>query len=171
MRLRFVLGVVFLVACLSGVPAAAQCCHHHGHHCGDCADCDDCDHHCYSTSQSSRSDSTSQTSQSDRWAPSTKAAVSDTAEGKIAEVIYLPGVTEDSGMVEIRLQSVGQTKVVRLAPSGFLKQSGLLLKEGDTLRIKGYPVDSMEGELLVATEIFKGDKSLSLRDSRGRPAW
>jgi hypothetical protein len=74
-------------------------------------------------------------------------------------------------MVEIRLQAAGQARVVRLAPSGFLKQGGLLLREGDTVKVKGYHVDSMEGDLLVATEIYKGDKSLSLRDSRGRPAW
>ena len=162
MKLRVLLGIVFLIGCLSGVRVAAQCCHHHGHHCGDCVDCDDCDHHCYSTSQSSRSDN---------WAPSNKAAVSEATEGKIAEVIYLPGTTEDSGMVEIRLQSAGQARVVRLAPSGFLKQGGLLLREGDTVKVKAYPVASMEGDLLVATEIYKGDKSLSLRDSRGRPAW
>ena len=158
MKSRVILGIVFLVTCLSGVPAAAQGCHH-GHHCGDC---DDCDHHCYSTSQSSRSDS---------WAPSTKAALSEATGGKIAEVIYLPGATEDSGMVEIRLQTAGQARVVRLAPSGFLKQGGLLLREGDTVKVKGYPVASMDGDLLVATDIYKGDKSLSLRDSRGRPAW
>jgi len=158
MKSRVIFGILFLFTCLSGMPAAAQGCHH-GHHCGDC---DDCDHHCYSTSQSSRSDS---------WAPSTKAALSEATEGKIAEVIYLPGATEDSGMVEIRLQTAGQARVVRLAPSGFLKQGGLLLREGDTVKVKGYPVASMDGDLLVATDIYKGDKSLSLRDSRGRAAW
>ena len=136
MRLRFVLGIVFLVARLSGVPAAAQCCHHHGHHCGDCADCNDCDHHCYSTSQSSRSDN---------WAPSTKATVSETTEGKIAEVNCPPGATEDSGMVEIHVQTAGQAGVVRLGPLSFLKQSGLVLREGDTVKVKAYPVASMEG--------------------------
>ena len=159
MKLRIILGTIFAIACFSALPATAQCCCHHGHHCGDC---DDCDHHCYSTSQPGRSD---------RWGPSTPAAVSETAEGKIAEVIYLPGATEDSGMAEIRLVSAGQARVVRLAPTGFLKQGGLLLREGDVVKVKGYPVASMDDDILVATEIDKGDKSLSLRDSRGRPAW
>ena len=160
MKLRIILGIIFVIACFSALPAAAQCCSPSRASLWGLDD--DCDHHCYSTSQSSRSDS---------WAPSTKAAVSETTEGKIAEVIYLPGATEDSGMVEIRLQSAGQARVVRLAPSGFLKQGGLLLREGDTVKVKGYPVASMDGDILVATEIYKGDKSLSLRDSRGRPAW
>jgi hypothetical protein len=159
MKLRIVLGAIFVIACFGALPAVAQGCGHHGHHCGDC---DDCDHHGYSTTQPSRSES---------WAPSTKAAVTETTEGKIGEVIYLPGATEDSGMVEIRVQSVGQARVVRLAPTGFLKQGGLLLREGDAVKVKGFAVASMDGDILVATEITKGDKSLSLRDSRGRPTW
>ena len=94
-----------------------------------------------------------------------------TIEGKVTEVVYLPGATPDSGMVEVRLQSAGQTKLIRLAPSGFLKQRGLLLSEGDTVTVKGFPVAGMEGDLIVATEVHKGDKGLSLRDMRGRPAW
>ena len=94
-----------------------------------------------------------------------------TAEGKITEVVYLPGATPDGGMVEVRLQSAGQNQLIRLAPVGFLKQSGLLLREGDTVIVKGFPVAGMEGDLLVATELHKGEKTLSLRDTRGRQAW
>ena len=94
-----------------------------------------------------------------------------TAEGKITEVVYLPGATPDGGMVEVRLQSAGQSQLIRLAPVGFLKQSGLLLREGDTVIVKGFPVAGMEGDLLVATELHKGEKTLSLRDTRGRQAW
>jgi hypothetical protein len=94
-----------------------------------------------------------------------------TAEGKITEVVYLPGATPDSGMVEIRLQSAGQSQLIRLAPVGFLKQSGLLLREGDTVSIKGFPIAGMERDLLVATELHKGDKTLSLCNTLGRPTW
>jgi hypothetical protein len=94
-----------------------------------------------------------------------------TAEGKITEVVYLPGATPDGGMVEVRLQSDGQDQLIRLAPVGFLKQSGLLLREGDTVIVKGFPVAGMEGDLLIATELRKGERTLSLRDTRGRQAW
>jgi hypothetical protein len=94
-----------------------------------------------------------------------------TAEGKITEVVYLPGATPDGGMVEVRLQSAGQNQLIRLAPVGFLKQSGLLLREGDTVIVKGFPVAGMEGDLLIATELRKGERTLSLRDTRGRQAW
>jgi hypothetical protein len=94
-----------------------------------------------------------------------------TTEGKIAEIDYLPGATPDSGMVEVHLQAAGQSQLIRLAPVGYLKQSGLVLREGDTLTVRGFRVAGMEVDLLVATEIHKGEKVLSLRDSRGRPAW
>ena len=94
-----------------------------------------------------------------------------TADGKITEVVYLPGATPDSGKVEVRLQSAGQSQLIRLGPVGFLKRSGVLLREGDTISVKGFPIAGMEGDLLVATELHKGEKTLSLRDTRGRPAW
>lgn len=92
-------------------------------------------------------------------------------DGKVAEVVYLPGSTSNSGMVEIRVQSSSQANLIRLAPSGFLKQSGLLLREGDPVSVKGFRVTGMEGDLLVATELRAGQKSLVLRDANGRPAW
>ncbi|MEO8658726.1 MAG: hypothetical protein ABI693_09660 [Bryobacteraceae bacterium] len=94
-----------------------------------------------------------------------------TWEGKIVEVIYLPGGTADSGMVEIRVQATGQSKLIRLAPSGVLKAGGLRLREGDAVTIKGFAVVAMEGDLLVATELESGGKSLTLRDTQGRTGW
>lgn len=87
------------------------------------------------------------------------------------EVVYLPGATADAGMVELRLQSGGQTNLIRLAPSGFLTQGGLVLREGDTASVKGFAVVGMEGDVIVASEVHKGDKSLSIRDMRGQPTW
>ena len=92
-------------------------------------------------------------------------------EGKISEIVYLPGATPDTGVVEVRMQAAGQNKLIRLAPCGFLNQSGLDLKEGDEVSLKGFRVAGTDGELIVATAIQKGDKSLSLRDPRGQPLW
>ena len=160
MKAPRILGIITIICCLSVVPAAGTDCGHYDHH---CADYGDCGHDCYQRAQGGR--------HSRAWAPSSAAADMRTAEGRITEVVYLPGATPDSGMVEVRLQSVGQNQLIRLAPVGFLKQSGLLLREGDTVIVKGFPIVGMEGDLLVATEIHKGDNTLSLRDTRGRPAW
>lgn len=161
MKTRGVLAIILLTCWFGIVPAAAHDCCHHGQHYADCNDCNhDCDHvgtqgsrHCCA------------------WTPSSGATDMRTVEGKITEVVYLPGATADSGMVEVRLQSAGQNQLIRLAPVGLLKLSGLLLREGDTVIVKGFTVSGMEGDLLVATELHKGDKTVSLRDTRGRPVW
>ena len=160
MKVHSVLKMIAFICCLSVAPAVGHDCCHYDHHRGDCCgsyyDC------CYG----------SQTDRNSRgWARSTEEAELETVEGKITEIVYLPGATTDSGMVEVRLQSAGQSKLIRLAPSGFLRQSGLLLREGDNVTLKGFAVAGMEGDLIVATEIHKGDKSLPLRDTRGRPMW
>ena len=160
MKTRGVLAIILITCWFGIVPATAHdCCHHDQHY----ADCNDCNHDCDHGGQSGHHYCP--------WASSSGATDLRTAEGKITEVVYLPGATPDGGMVEVRLQSAGQNQLIRLAPVGFLKQSGLLLREGDTVTVKGFPVTGMEGDLLVATELRKGEKTLSVRDPRGRPAW
>ena len=92
-------------------------------------------------------------------------------EGKIAEIVYLPGASSDSGMVEARIQTADQLRLVRLAPVGFLKERGLHLREGDTIAGQGFRLSAMGGDLIVATEVRSGGTALSLRDVQGRPAW
>ena len=160
MKLREFLALILIIGWFGVIPAAAHDCCHHGHHCDDSSDCS---HNC---------DRGTTANNPSRYAtPSSMAADLQTAEGKITEINYLPGTTPDSGMVEIRLQSAKQSLLIRLAPVGFLKQGGLRLREGDTVVVKGFPVAAMEGDLLVATELQKGDKTLPLRDARGREAW
>ncbi len=99
------------------------------------------------------------------------AARLQTVEGKITEVVYLPGAAPESAMVEVRLQSGGQTTLIKLAPSGYLRNSGMRLREGETIAAKGFLVMGLEGDLIVATEIHQGDRNLSLRDIHGRSGW
>ena len=154
-----VFGIVCVISAFSfvaAIPALGHDCHH-GHHWCDAWDCGPYPRQSPTGNRGPR-------------VPGSAVAL-QTMEGKIAEVVYLPGVTEDSGLVEIRLQSSTQNRLIRLAPTGFLKDRGLLLREGDTVSVKGFAVDGMEGALLVATEVHKGDKTVSLRDESGQPAW
>ena len=156
MKALGIIGVIAMFGWLGGRAAAQGCCHHNHHY----DDCLDCGHHWYTAPQAGRSP-----------ASSGAAASMQTVEGKIGDVVYLPGATADSGMVEIRIQAGGQTKLVRLAPAGFLKQGGLHLREGDTVAVKGFAVAVMEGDVIVATEVRAGDRTLPLRDAQGRTAW
>lgn len=158
MKLRLIHGGVMpLIVLFSGIPAAGHDCGYYDHHYGDCGDCD---HHHRGPQASGQN-----------WDSQDTAAILQTLQGKIVEVIYLPGASADNGMVEIRVQSAGQAKLIRLAPTGFLKQGGLSLREGDAVSITGFPVNGMDGDLIVATQVRSGDRVLSLRDTRGRPAW
>lgn len=158
MKFLGVLGIISAFSFFAAVPARGQSCCHHGHHSDDCWDCG---YYALQNQPAGRSSA----------APSGTAATIRIVDGKIAEVVYLPGATSDTASVEIRLQASEQSRLVRLAPTGFLKGSGLLLREGDAVTVKGFAVSGMEGDLIVATEIRKGEKTVSLRDASGRPAW
>jgi hypothetical protein len=96
---------------------------------------------------------------------------SQSYEGRIAEVIYLPGVTPDAAMVELRLQSGSDVIPVRLGPTGFLKQNQLTLKEGDVITVTGYRASVGDGDVLVVTEVGKDGRTVRLRDRLGHSAW
>jgi hypothetical protein len=167
-RLKVLILASFAVLWLfSTMPALGHGCGHHGG-CG--SDCDG--HGCYGCGSWSGPA---------RWAnPPARSAEGRTGvtgsntqsyEGKVAEVIYLPGVTAETAMVELRLQAGSETIPVRLGPAGFLKHNQLNLKEGDAITVLGYRVSTGDGDLLVATEVGKQGKNVRLRDRWGRPAW
>jgi hypothetical protein len=150
---------VLTCACLTWglLPTAVAHDCYGGHHSGGCRDCDSAHH--WPGRASSSAESTRDTAAS---------AVMHTIEGRISEVIYLPGVTADSGMVEVRVFGAGKSTLVRLAPAGLLKQKQIALREGDALFVTGYIVSGMDSDFLVATGIRSGERRVTLRDSRGR---
>ena len=160
MKIIRICGFISFLALFGAAAAAGHDCHHGNYNSGDCWDCD---HHGYRGPQSG--------SQYRGSGSGAATANLRTIEGKITEVVYLPGSAADNGMVEVRLQSGTESTLVRLAPSGFLKQQGLVLREGETVILKGYPVSGMEGDIFVATEVHHGERTVSLRDARGLPAW
>lgn len=170
MKLLGSLGLLSLAFALCATPALAHggCHHGHGYH-----DCDGCwGSGCESCAQQAPSALRSQT------APRTPASATarptanfETVEGRIAEVIYLPGVNPTDGMVEMQVASGEQQTLVRLAPAGFLERHTALLKEGETVSLTGYRVHTADGDVIVATELRNGDQTLRLRNSRGRGLW
>ena len=139
-------------------PAAAHH-HHHGanqHHCGDCNGCGDCDG-CDGPGQSARQ--------------ARPAASLESFEGAVAEVIYLPGADADSAGVVLRLRGTSAERLVKLAPSGFLRSQGLDISEGDTVSVRGFRVTTAKGDQLIATEVQSHGRTINLRDTRGNPRW
>jgi hypothetical protein len=136
---------LILVTCLPGVGLAHG--HHHRHHsCGSC-DCPQGDH-C--------------------WDRSSGGSFSTTElHGTIDELIYLPG----SSPVELRLSAKRGEVLVRLAPAEYLTDHELSLREGQSVTVNGFWVETAKDDLLVATKVQAGGALVSLRDRRGRPLW
>src|SRR5688500_4641831 len=101
-RLTALLLAIPTTLFLYGLPAYGHNCGHHDH--GGCASSYSRDHACYDcrpgTSGSRWSDSPS--APSDTRLRSGSARV-QTREGKIAEIVYLPGAAPERAMVELRL--------------------------------------------------------------------
>jgi hypothetical protein len=92
-------------------------------------------------------------------------------EGRVTEVNYFPGATPDTAMVEVRLAVGAEPVLARLGPAGFLQNSHVPIREGDSVRVTGYWVMSGEGEMLVVTQIALHGRTVRLRDDCGRPTW
>jgi hypothetical protein len=60
---------------------------------------------------------------------------------------------------------------VHLGPSAFLKERGIEIAQGDAVEVVGSRVTIEGSEALIARELRKGETSLTLRDSSGRPVW
>jgi len=133
---------------LAVAPVAAHDCHGYGYHCYRGHECPDFGPIGQYAQQSS--------------------VRMETLTGTISEIYRAPAA---AGVVEAWLKTAASTILVRLAPVGFLKQNGLTLNEGVSIAVKGYRTISSGGDVLIATEVEIGGKTLLLRSGRGRPLW
>lgn len=75
------------------------------------------------------------------------------------------------GGLHLELKSGGETVVVHLGPAAFVKEKGFTVAVGDRLDITGSRV-TLDGNVVVlARQIKKDDRTLTLRDASGRPLW
>lgn len=64
----------------------------------------------------------------------------------------------------------GNTEIA-LGPSQFLKDQALQLKKGDQVEVTGAKATTRRGEMFIARQVTAGDKTITLRDEKGIPAW
>jgi hypothetical protein len=60
---------------------------------------------------------------------------------------------------------------VHVGPTAYLADKGITLAKGDRLEILGSLVTVEKESFVIARQIKKGDKTWTLRDASGRPAW
>ena len=62
-------------------------------------------------------------------------------------------------------------KQVMLGPSNFISSKGFTFSKGDEVEVTGSKVTMAGADYLIAREVVKGGKTLTLRDKTGRPEW
>ena len=64
-----------------------------------------------------------------------------------------------------------ETLEVRLGPTTFLEKEKFTFAKGDQIEVTGSKVKIEGADALIAREVKKGGKTLTLRDAQGVPAW
>jgi hypothetical protein len=74
------------------------------------------------------------------------------------------------GGTEVALKTDKKTLTVSLGPTPFLSQSDFSVAKGDKLSVTGFEAGG-QTPYLIAREVTKGDRTLTLRDAQGFPVW
>lgn len=91
-----------------------------------------------------------------------------TVAGTVQAVQQHPGKRGGMG-IHLLLKTKDATLDVHVGPSWYLDKQGFQFAEGDTVEVTGSMLKTNDG--ILAKEIKKGDKTLSLRNATGRPLW
>jgi hypothetical protein len=69
------------------------------------------------------------------------------------------------------LKTDKETLEVHLGPTAFLEKEKFTFAKGDQIDVTGSKVKIGATDALLAREVKKGDKTLTLRNAQGIPAW
>lgn len=98
--------------------------------------------------------------------PNTETTVKGTVD-KVSEIV---GRGNWNGL-HLNLQADGQTYDVHVGPSNYISTSGFTFAVGDQIEVTGSKITFNGAEAIVAREIKKDEKVLTLRDRQGIPSW
>ncbi len=91
-----------------------------------------------------------------------------TVTGTVQAVQQHPGKRAGVG-IHLLLKTKDSTLDVHVGPSWYLDKQGVKFAEGDTVEVTGSMLKTNDG--ILAREIKKGDKTLTLRNAAGHPLW
>jgi len=69
------------------------------------------------------------------------------------------------------VKTSAETIEVHVGPSNFVSGKGFTFAKGDSVQVVGSKVTIEGKEALIAREVTRGGKTLTLRDKTGRPLW
>lgn len=101
-----------------------------------------------------------------RYDPATEITVTGTVE----EVLHPNG---PNGMLgtHVNLKTESGVFDVHVGPETFISKQGFTIEKGDTLTVIGSKQVISGKDALIAKEVKKGEKVLTLRDANGFPKW
>lgn len=110
-----------------------------------------------------------------RYDTATVVTVSGTVE-KVEETTMMGGqMGEMRGMggmgLHLVLKTTDKTFTVLVGPASFANDKGFKFAKGDQIEVTGSQVKYEGADALIAREIKKGDKTLTLRNKDGVPEW
>ena len=111
------------------------------------------------------------------WAPGSPYArlydprTVETVSGEIASVDPITPMKGMSPGVHLTVKADKETLSVHLGPTWYLENQDVKLAPGDTVEITGSRITFAGQPALIATEVKKGNETLTLRDGAGNPMW
>ena len=97
-------------------------------------------------------------------------ATETTVKGSVTAVNTTTGRRGWNG-VHLTVQSGEQKYDVHVGPSAYVESQGFKFAQGDQVEVVGSKVEMNGATALIAREIKKDGKMLSLRDKQGFPLW
>jgi hypothetical protein len=75
------------------------------------------------------------------------------------------------GGTHLSLKTEAEVLDVHIGPSSFLKKQGFTFAKGDQVEVMGSKIKYGDADALIAREIKKGGRVLTLRNAQGIPVW
>jgi hypothetical protein len=75
------------------------------------------------------------------------------------------------GGTHLVMKTEKQPVDVHVGPTAYLAEKGITFAKGDRLEVLGSRLTVENETVVIARQIKKGDKTWTLRDASGRPAW
>jgi hypothetical protein len=92
-----------------------------------------------------------------------------TITGTVQDILH-PQMGRMNG-THLLVKTESETIEVHVGPSDFVANAGFTFAKGDSVQVLGSKVTIDGKEALIAREVTRDGKTLTLRDKTGRPMW
>jgi hypothetical protein len=95
----------------------------------------------------------------------------ETVHGQVTRVEHVPRAGGSRPGLVLTVKADKEAVAIRCGPSWYVKQQGLEVANGDQVSVKGSRVTYAGKPVLLAAELTKGSRTVTLREADGSPRW